>query len=104
MTDLETMTLASNLRRYRQLKGLSQKDLASKVGLSADSISKIELGKYGNPGLKYLKSICRVLNVSIGELLMENPRTLKFEIVVSEKNSKVIEAILQTFRNLDLIQ
>ena len=41
----EREILAKNLRRYRQVKGLTQKDLAEKVSIAKDTISQIELGK-----------------------------------------------------------
>jgi len=100
----ESEILATNLKRHRQFKGLTQKQLGERVGLSQDSISKIELGKYENPGMKYLINICRELDVAIEELLMENPQKLRIDIIVSDKNVKVIEAIIQAFRNLNLVK
>jgi len=100
----ESEILATNLKRHRQFKGLTQKQLGERVGLSRDSISKIELGKYENPGMKYLINICRELDVAIEELLMENPQKLRIDIIVSDKNVKVIEAIIQAFRNLNLVK
>ena len=102
MTEWEI--LAKNIRKYRQRKGLLQTDLAAKVGLSSDSISKIELGKERNIGFKYLVAICRELDAPIEELLLESPRWLTLRIVASEKNIKVVEAIIQVFKNLNLVQ
>jgi len=101
MTDLEI--LSGNIRRHRLFKGLSQKELAAKVGVTQDTISKIELGKQENPGLKYLKRICQELDIAIEELFMENPKKLKIEIIASEQNIKVVEAFVEAFRNLNLI-
>jgi len=92
------------LKRHRQFKGFSQKDLAEKVGLTADTISKIELGKYENPGMKYLTAICHELSIGLEELFMENPQKLRIDIIVSDKNVKVIEAIIQVFKNFNLVQ
>jgi len=99
----ESESLAKNLKRFRRSKELTQKQLADRVGLSQDSISKIELGKYENPGLKYLTLICRELDVAIEELLMENPQTLKIEIVASDKNIGMVKAFIQAFKNLNLV-
>ena len=91
-TDERAIT-AKNLRQYRLVKGLKQKELAAKVGLSTDTISKIELGKQENIGMKYLVSICRELDISIEELFLEDPKSLKVELVASEKNIEALKEI-----------
>jgi len=68
----EKETLAFNLKRLRQFKGLTKEVLAKKVGLTKDTISKIELGKQENIGFKYLISICRELDIAIEELFIKN--------------------------------
>ena len=90
----EKKTLAMNLRRYRLLAGLKQEDLAAKIGLSKDTISKIELGKQENIGLKYLVSICRELEISIEELFMEDPEALYLKFVVSDQNLPNLEKLI----------
>jgi len=92
MNDLET--LATNLKCHRQFCGLSQKELAVAVGLSPDTISKIELGKQGNIGIKYLIAICRELNISIEELFMDGVNLIPLKLVISEENAKTLEKIL----------
>ncbi len=100
----EKEIIATNLKKYRLFKGLSQRTLAKKIGVTSDTLSKLETGRQGNPGLKYLRAICRELDISIAELFMENPQKLRFDIVVSDKNVKVIEAIIEVFKNLNLVQ
>jgi len=68
-------TLAFNLKRLRQFKGLTQEELAKKVGLTKDTISKIELGKQENVGFKYLISICKELGIGIEELFIKNSKS-----------------------------
>ncbi|GAI83231.1 unnamed protein product, partial [marine sediment metagenome] len=94
----EREIVAKNLRQYRQVKGMLQKDLAAKVGLSKDTISKIETGKQHNIGMKFLVSICRELNISIEELFLENPGKLRIEIVASEKGIKALKEIAKQFK------
>lgn len=101
---MERETLAKNLKRHRQVKGFKQKDLAAKVGLSPDTICKIETGKQHNVGLKFLTAICRALDISIEELFMEDPRRLRIDIVASDKNIEFIKAIIQAFKNLNLVE
>ena len=93
----EREILAENLRRYRLVKGLKQKALAAKVGLSTDTISKIETGKQENIGMKYLYLICKELNISIEELFMEDPKRIRLELVVSDKNVDTVKAAIEAF-------
>lgn len=63
-----------NLKRYRQFRGLTQEDLAIKVGISKDTISRLEINKAGRFGLEHLISICEILDVKIEELFFEDPQ------------------------------
>ncbi|MBA7611828.1 hypothetical protein ES703_19059 [subsurface metagenome] len=100
----EREILAKNVKRYREFKGLKQKELAVKVGLTSDTISKIETAKQENIGSKYLTAICRELDISMEELFMEDPHRLRIDIVVSDKNIEVVKAIIEAFKNLNLVQ
>jgi len=91
----EREILGKNLRGFRQLKGLRQKELAKAVGLSMDTISKIELGKQENIGIKYLFLISRELDVGIEQLFLENPKSLKIELVISDKNFEALKEICE---------
>lgn len=77
---------------------MQQKDLAAKVGLSKDTISKIETGKQENVGLKYLSAMCRELNISIEELFLEDPKKLRIEIVASAKGIEALKEIARQFK------
>jgi len=96
----EKETLAFNLKRLSQVKGLTQKEMAKKVGLTKDTISKIELGKQENVGLKYLISICRELDVSIEELFMENANYIPLKIVVSDENVRILKNMFGEFKRI----
>jgi len=89
----EREILGKNIRGFRQLKGLRQKELSKAVGLSMDTISKIELGKQENIGLKYLISICRELDIAIEQLFLEDPKSLRIELVISDKNFEGLKEI-----------
>jgi len=49
---------------------LSQQQLAEKVGITRQTISMIEAGKY-NPSLKLCVAICRELNKTLNDLFWE---------------------------------
>ena len=89
----EKETLAFNLKRLRQFKGLTQEGLAKKVGLTKDTISKIELGKQENVGFKYLITICRELDISIEELFIRDSRALPIKLIISDENAAHIRKL-----------
>ena len=68
-----------NLKRYRCFRGLTQEDLAKKVGITKDTVSKIELGKQKNFGLKYLILICELLDVTIEELFVRDAKVKYYD-------------------------
>jgi len=53
----EPKILGWNIRKYRDLKGLSQKGLAAKIPMSPDHLSKIECGRMATIGMERLASI-----------------------------------------------
>lgn len=57
-----------NLKIARIRKGLSQKQLADKVGISPATVSKAETGKF-DLRLSTLIKLSKVLDVSIEELI-----------------------------------
>ncbi|MGO0861823.1 helix-turn-helix transcriptional regulator [Clostridioides difficile] len=58
-----------NLKKYRQLKELTQEQLAEKVGVRRETIMRLETGKY-NPSLKLAIDISRVVDAPIEELFI----------------------------------
>jgi transcriptional regulator with XRE-family HTH domain len=59
---------ASNLRRLRHAKGLSQEDLAYEADVNRTYMSKLEKGG-SYPGLEIIGKLARVLGVEPAELL-----------------------------------
>lgn len=101
MTDLEI--LAKNVKRYRQLKNLTQEDLAKKVAVAKDTISLIELGNRKNPGLKKLISISQALDIKLFELFLENPDIVNIKFIVSKQNLGSMERLLdEVSKRLDV--
>lgn len=56
------------ISQVRKRKGLTQKQLAIKLGISDKTISKWEVGK-GMPELSLMVPLCDVLNITTDELL-----------------------------------
>ncbi len=96
----EREILGKNIKRYRQVKGLMQQDLAKKVGLTKYTISNIELGKQENPGLKCLVSISQELDVCLKELFMEDANCIPLIIVASDRNIKTLKKMFVEFKRI----
>jgi len=60
------MSLKDNLVRFRTAKGMSQADLAKKVGVRQNTIAAIETG--ATTRTKYLADLARVLGITVDEL------------------------------------
>jgi transcriptional regulator with XRE-family HTH domain len=64
---------ASNLRRLRHARGLSQENLAYEAGVNRSYMSKLEKGA-SYPGLEIIGKLAAVLKVEPSELLRLPPR------------------------------
>ena len=62
---------SSPLKVVRVSQGLTQEELAIKVGVTRQTISLIEMNKY-NPSLNLCKSIAIALNVTLNDLFWED--------------------------------
>ena len=58
-----------NLKKYRQLKELTQEQLAEKVGVRRETIMRLEAGKY-NPSLKLAIDVSKIVDTPIDELFI----------------------------------
>lgn len=63
--------MRASLRKARISKGLTQQELAKKIGLSRSALSNIELGRH-TPQLSIAKKLAKELDASIEELFF-NP-------------------------------
>ncbi|WP_430156355.1 helix-turn-helix transcriptional regulator [Priestia aryabhattai] len=62
--------MVNRIKIARIEKNLTQKDLASKVNVTRQTIGLIEAGKY-NPSLKLCIDIAKTLNKTLDELFWE---------------------------------
>lgn len=61
--------MQTRMREYRARLGLTQEELAGRVGVRRETIVFLEKGKY-NPSLRLARDISLVLGVSIEELFL----------------------------------
>lgn len=66
---MTTRTFGQNLRELRRSKGVSQRDLADRVGVDFSYISKLENDRLPPPAGDTIVKICEVLEVPADELL-----------------------------------
>ncbi len=63
------INLGNRLREIRKEKGLTQEELASKVGIHPTYVGKLEIGKC-NPSTKMLFRISRGLGVKLHDIFL----------------------------------
>ena len=81
----------NNLNRLRKKEGYSQEELANKLHVTRQTISKWELEQTA-PDLKDLKKISDVFNISLDELISEN--NINEKKVKNKKTKKILLIIL----------
>lgn len=79
------MSIGSKVRKYREIKGLSQEDLAFRMDVAQTTISSIESDK-SVPNSILLNKIAQELDVNINDILDEG----NTQINNIEKNEGVI--------------
>ncbi len=65
------MDISSNIKRIREAKNLSQKEVISAIGMGPAQYSRIENGKT-DPSVSTLVKIAKALGVSMAELFYDN--------------------------------
>lgn len=84
--------LGKNIKEYRQLQGISQEELAEKLDISQQTLSKIECGKNFLTS-ETLERISSVLGVNTCELFMfEEYNTQADMLVEIEKYISIIRS------------
>jgi transcriptional regulator with XRE-family HTH domain len=77
------MTKGEKISKHRKILGLSQEDLANKLDISRQSVSKWELNE-SEPDLGNLVKLSRLLNITIDYLLNDS-----FDSVEPAQKNKV---------------
>lgn len=82
--DKENMTLGEKLKSARKNVGLTQEQLAVKLAVSRQAITKWESDK-GMPDIENLKSLSRLLGISI-DYLLNNSEPLDLSVIKEKIN------------------
>lgn len=67
------MKISENIRYYRERAGMYQSDLGKYLGVSAQAVSKWELGK-AEPDSTSIIKMCALFGISSDELLGREPK------------------------------
>ena len=68
--------MKTNVRRLRELRALSQRELAARAGLSVTTVNRIEISQR-KPMPKTVRKLAGALGVSPQELLATQPRLIE---------------------------
>lgn len=74
--------IARNLRTLRELRGLSQLELAQRVGVSRRTVARLEAAEIADPGIDQMRDVARVLGVTL-EMICEQ-RLVPVDLPVPE--------------------
>ncbi|MGS0973791.1 MAG: helix-turn-helix domain-containing protein [Candidatus Izemoplasmataceae bacterium] len=90
------MSVGDNIKKLRYDNGLTQEDLAAKIYVTRNAISKWETNK-GIPSIDSLKQLSSLFNVSLDQLVSEEDR-----IVMALENTKKIQNYKDFFTGISV--
>ena len=80
--------IGKNIKYYRLVKGISQEELAKKIGLNKMAVSNYEKDKR-NPDMATIQGIAKALDVSLAALLSQQDQQLCIEHGAFRKHSTI---------------
>ena len=97
------MNLADNLKRIRKDNNLSQEQLAEKLGVSRQAVSKWESG-VSYPEMDKVIQICNLFELNINEFINEDIKEVKEKKEVQVRNNKYISSFFDYItKSIDMI-
>lgn len=87
------MNLSDNLKRIRKENNLSQEQLADKLGVSRQSVSKWESGQ-AYPEMDKVLQLCQLFSLNIDELLNQNIKDVNNKKQAKNTFNKFLESAL----------
>jgi len=87
------MWLSKNIKLLRKHKGLTQADLASKLGLKRSLVGAYEEGR-AEPKLSLLQDMCRYFNVTVDDILTKDLSESDDTIPFSGKHLRVLPILV----------
>lgn len=97
------MEIGNKILQLRKKNNITQEELAEKIGVARQTISKWELGEI-SPDLKQSKELAKIFNVTLDELVDNDiSETLVSKISNTEKLAGIIINILKVLGILFII-
>lgn len=99
------MSIGTEIKKFRETNKLSQNDMAQKIGINRNQLSRIETNK-SEPSASVLKSLCEIYNINIEKLLHikrnNNIENLSNEILESCKylNEEDLNFVLRIIHSI----
>ncbi len=91
--------IGETICQYRQMQKMTQEEFASRIGVTAQAVSKWERGN-GLPDISLLAGICKVLGISADSLIGINEKVVENGDVAAEreiKNNMIAEPFVLEF-------
>lgn len=89
-------TIGSRISKYRKEKSMTQEELANKLGVSAQAVSKWE-NDASCPDISLLPQLCRILGITSDELL--TGKTSEVKLVPPAERKSLDELTLRIYVN-----
>ena len=92
-------TIGETICQYRQMRKMTQEEFASRIGVTAQAVSKWERGN-GMPDVSLLTGICKVLGISAGSLIGAEESVLENGDIIADreiKNNMMAEPLVLEF-------
>ena len=84
-----SVRLSRNISARRRSLGLTQAQLAERLGVDTETLSRFERGKH-LPSLSTLERLAGLLMMTVGELLAEQPKTIDDDsLAISSRLSRL---------------
>ena len=94
------MEIGNKIMELRKKNNLSQEDLAEKIGVARQTISKWELGET-SPDLKQSKELSKIFNVSLDELVDNDIKNILIER--TSNTEKLAGLIIKTLKIIGIV-
>ena len=95
------MTVGDRIRKHRELSGISQTDLAEKIGVSKQTLYKYEKNVITNIPSDKIEEIAKVLNVS--ESCLMGWENKDIELINEEEKGKSLAKLIANENMLDAV-
>lgn len=99
--EVDAETLGSRIAKIRVEQGISRRLLALDIGVSPETIRKIEVGITGSPRASLLEEISRRLNVSANYLLYGDTKNAP-PVIVRQVKEHLFEIELPQYLSIDV--